>query len=33
MVNPDLDGYTKTGLDHQKIIRKGQKEYWKPKEY
>jgi len=30
-VNPDVDGYTKT-LDHQQILRKTQKNYWKPKD-
>jgi len=29
-VNRDVDDYTKT-LNHQKILRKTQKNYWKPK--
>jgi len=31
-VNQDVDGYTET-LNHQKILQKTQKNYWKPKEY
>ena len=31
-VIPDVDGYTKT-LNHQKVLRKKQKHYWKPKKY
>jgi len=29
MVNPDVDGYSKV-LNHRKILRKTQKNYWKP---
>jgi len=31
-VNPDVDSHTKT-LNHQQILRKTQKNYWKSKEY
>jgi len=31
-VNQDVDGYTKT-LNHHQILRKTQKNYWKPKQY
>jgi len=32
MVNPDVDGYTKT-RNHRKNSPKSSKNYWKPKEY
>jgi len=30
--NPNVDGYTKT-LNHQNILEKRKKNYWKPKQY